>query len=136
MIKGMREGTRSRGQPVRISLKYLTPSKVRFACDTVNQAVTLRWSMPDTTLVKSFNIYRKNLNQAGESPARLNQMPLSDTLFTDSTVGNNQTYEYYVASLVKMRRAEVKSEPVEVLVADAAALRDQKKLLKLKTRFQ
>jgi hypothetical protein len=124
LIKGIREGTRNQGKSIRISVKYLTPTDVKFSYDTLKQAVSLRWSRPDTTLIKTFHILRRNCNNKGDLLSQINRTPVSDTWYIDSTAGQNQTYEYCIASIVASNRAEVKSAAIKVRIAASYTIAD------------
>ncbi len=117
VIKNVREGIRTAGKSVRISFKHLTPADVMLTYDTLKQSVRLSWARPDTGLVKGFAVFRRNCDVSGELLSKLNRNPVSDTFYFDSTGGQNQTYEYRIASLVKNSRAEIKSTGVQVRIA-------------------
>jgi hypothetical protein len=109
------EGARSPGAITRISLYNITPENVVMYYDTLRQTITLRWSNPDTALVKSYNVYRRNVRLNEKFWTPFNNSPICDTFFTDSTfilcpMGDtscgdflgleNPTYEYCVAALI------------------------------------
>ncbi len=110
-----KEGGRS--PPIRVGITQydIVPRNAALAYDTVKQTATLRWSNPDTSRVKSYNVYRRNveLNETFWTP--FNNRPVSDTIFIDSTFNlcplsggscddtlgrNNPSYEYCVAALI------------------------------------
>jgi hypothetical protein len=115
LIDNICEGVRSIGVSARISFKYIAPNNVQCAYDTLLRRVKLSWSIPDTTLVKSFNIFRKNLDQSNQGFSQINDAALVDTVFIDSTCRQNKTYEYRIASIVDSR-AEVKSEGMRIRI--------------------
>ncbi len=139
IIKNIREGTRSEGRSVRISLKGVTPAGVRFVYDTLKQTARLFWNRLDTSLVAGFNIYRKNHDAPEELLTRLNRTPAEDTLFIDSTGGQDQTYDYRITAVVKNNRAEIKSEELIVRFSTSFIVEEGRiegKMLKLKPLFQ
>ena len=113
LISGIREGVRSVGMPVRVSLKYLTPVNVAAVFDTAASAVRLSWNLPDTgELVKHFNVYRKDADEV--DAVQINRVPVTDTVFVDTTVSRDLTYEYSVVTVMVRNRGQVKSSPVPV----------------------
>jgi hypothetical protein len=124
LIKGFREGARSQGKSIRISVKYLTPMDVKFSYDTLKQSVSLCWRKPDTTLVKTFQILRRNCDSKGDLLSQINPTPVSDTCYRDSTALQHQSYEYCIASIVAGNRAEVKSAAIKVRIAASFILAD------------
>ncbi len=116
LIKNVREGARSIGVCARISFKYITPALVRCAYDTSLKAVELGWSLPDTTLVKSFNVFRKDIDQGNQAFSQINETAVADTVFVDSSCRRNKNYEYRIASIVD-GRAEVRSEGILIRTA-------------------
>jgi hypothetical protein len=77
-----------------------TPKNVRISYDTLKQIVTLNWSKADTSLVKSYNVYRRNVD-SNTVLARINTSPIVDTVYRDSTGVQDQTYEYEVVAVSK-----------------------------------
>jgi hypothetical protein len=113
---GAIEGTRSPGAKVQIVLYDITPQNVTLLYDTLKQTVTLRWSNPDTALVKTYNVYRRNINRNEAFWTPFNNSLLVDTFFIDSIFNMNPdcdftyddsigakepAYEYCVAALIK-----------------------------------
>ena len=117
LINNVREGVRSAGIPLLISMKYLTPPNLNFSYDTLQQKVCLRWGRPDMTIVRGFNVFRRCIGNNESVFSQINNVNVPDTFYTDSTGGQNQFYEYRVASVVKNGRAEVKSAGVKVHAA-------------------
>jgi hypothetical protein len=117
LIRSVREGVRSAGMPVKVCLKYLTPKNLDFTYDTLKQMVHLLWNRPDMTLVQGFAVFRRGIDGNDTVISQISNKTAIDTFYTDSTGVQNQSYEYYVATVVKNGRALVKSEKVEVLIA-------------------
>jgi hypothetical protein len=93
-----------------------TPKNVTISYDTLKQIVTLSWSKADTALVKSYNVYRRNVD-SNTVPVRINASPVADTVYSDTTGMQGTTYEYMVASVNKSTTEGVKSTVVSVKVA-------------------
>ncbi len=125
------EGTKGPGATTRIALYEIPPKNIVMAYDTLRQTVTLTWSNPDTSLVKSYNVYRRNirLNETFWTP--FNNGPIRDTFFIDSTfmlcpTGDascddptglkNPTYEYCVASLIHDIREGARSSGIPLRI--------------------
>ena len=68
--------------------------------DTMKQIVTLTWDKADTGLVKSYNIYRSNVD-SNTVAVRVNASPVVDTVYRDSTGVQGQAYTYQVKALDK-----------------------------------
>jgi sugar lactone lactonase YvrE len=117
LVKNSREGVRSAGIPLCISLKYITPVNCNYTYDTLKQIVNLKWNRPVATIIEGFSILRKITGKEEIASSQINTALLSDTFYTDSTAGQNQKYEYYVVSVVKKARAEVKGASVLVHIA-------------------
>ncbi|HMA65911.1 MAG: hypothetical protein ACM31E_01095 [Fibrobacterota bacterium] len=118
------EGAKSEGVRVRIALYPVTPDNARIVYDTLHQRVTLLWSNPDTARVKSFNIYRRNVDRNEVFWTQFNDKPIIDTFFTDSTFVlcktnnsvnddssglNESSYEYCIAALIHNVQEGVRS---------------------------
>jgi hypothetical protein len=95
-----------------------TPRGVAISYDTLKQIVTLTWSKADTSLVKSYNVYRRNVD-SNTVPVRINGSPVVDTVYRDSTGVQGTTYEYMVAAVNKSAAEGTKSAAVSVKVAGA-----------------
>jgi hypothetical protein len=76
------------------------PPSVRIRYDTAWQTISLTWKQCDTSLIKGYVVYRKNLDSMG-MPVRLTDRFLSDTMFSDSFCAEGATYSYYVACAAK-----------------------------------
>jgi hypothetical protein len=75
-----------------------TPKNVRISYDTMKEVVTLTWNKADTALVKSYNVYRRNVD-SNTVAMRINASPVVDTVYKDSTGVQGQMYEYRVAAV-------------------------------------
>jgi hypothetical protein len=95
-----------------------TPKNVSIAYDTLKQIVTLTWSKADTALVKSYNVYRRNVD-SNTVPARINTNPITDTLCHDTTGIQDQTYEYSVVAVGSNAMEGTKSAAVSVKIVAA-----------------
>jgi hypothetical protein len=124
-----REGAKSDGVRVRIALYTITPGNVDIQYDTLHQKVTLRWSNTDTARVKSFNIYRRNVDHNEVFWTPFNDKPLTGTVFTDSTfqlcqINNSvnddsaglkeSSYEYCIGALINNVREGVRTKGFSV----------------------
>jgi hypothetical protein len=95
-----------------------TPKNVRISYDTLKQIVTLMWGKADTALVKSYNVYRRNVD-SNTVAVRINTSPVVDTVYRDSTGVQDQTYEYRVAAMDKNATEGTKSAGMSVKVVGA-----------------
>jgi hypothetical protein len=100
-----------------------TPKNVRIAYDTLKQIVTLTWSKADTALVKSYNVYRRNVD-SNTVAVRINASPVVDTVYKDSTGVQGTTYEYMVAAMNKSATEGTKSAVNTVVIITAYRLSD------------
>jgi hypothetical protein len=100
-----------------------TPKNVMITYDTLKQIVTLTWTMADTALVKSYNVYRRNVD-SNTVFVRINTSPVVDTVYKDSTGLQGTTYEYMVAAVNKSTTEGTKSAAVSVKVVGAYTLID------------
>lgn len=119
------EGVRSTGVTTRIALYNVVPDNVVMIYDTVRQTATLRWSNPDTARVKSFNVYKRNVNLNEKFWTPFNNSPITDTFFIDSTFSfyqndssdrNGLIYEYCVTALVQDLREGTRSPAITLNV--------------------
>jgi fibronectin type 3 domain-containing protein len=122
LVKNIREGVRSTGIPLWISLKYISPTNLNFTYDTMKQTVHLRWNRPDMTILQGFSVFRRSIDQEGTVLSQINNALVSDTFYTDSTAAQNQTYEYRVATIANKSRAQVRSTGVLVKIAASFAM--------------
>ncbi len=99
-----------------------TPKNVTISYDTLKKIVTLTWSKADTALVKSFNVYRRNVD-SNTVAVRINASPVADTVFKDSTGVQDQTYEYRVAAVNKSVTEGTQSAAVSVTDVSAFKFR-------------
>jgi hypothetical protein len=98
-----------------------TPKNVKIAYDTLKQIVTLSWSKADTALVKSYNVYRRNVD-SNTVAVRINTSPVADTVYRDSTGVQGTTYEYLIAAVNKSATEGTKSGAVRVKVVSGFTL--------------
>jgi hypothetical protein len=103
--------------PQPIVMKYTgipVPKELRIEYDTMKQIVTLVWNTPTTgRLVQSFTVYRKHSDSASFVNIKAG---LVDTIYSDSTGVQDQTYEYRVAVVDTFTMEGVKSAGVNVTV--------------------
>ena len=76
-----------------------TIKNLAISYDTLQQRVKLSWSRPGTALVKSFNMYRREIDPATAFITQLNFFPITDTFFIDSACEQNKSYEYHVTAV-------------------------------------
>ena len=100
-----------------------TPKNVSLSYDTLKQIVTLVWSKADTALVKSYNVYRRNVD-SNTVAVRINASPVADTVYRDSTGVQGQMYEYRVAAVGKSAAEGGQSPADSAKVAGAYELVD------------
>src|SRR3989339_395325 len=74
------------------------PENLSITYDTLRQIVTLTWAKADTALVKSYNVYRRNVD-SNTILTRINASPITDTFYTDNTLSKGATYEYVITAL-------------------------------------
>ena len=116
LLDGIREGVRSEGIPIHVSVKYIKPENVRGEYDPSRECVVLHWSIPDRSLVAGFSILRRNTDMTNDAFVHTNDRMIEDTVYSDFNVRADATYEYRIASIIN-GRAEVKSEGVPVKTA-------------------
>jgi len=100
-----------------------TPKNVDINYDTLKQIVTVRWSKPDSNLVKGFTVYRRNVD-SNTVLKQINTSPITDTLYRDSAGIQDMTYEYRVAGVDKNATEGTKSAGVSVKIVGAYAIAD------------
>jgi hypothetical protein len=76
-----------------------TPQNVGIAYDTMKEIVTLTWAKNDTGLVKRYNIFRRDLDSGYGQVALNGTRMISDTIFRDSTVVQDRSYEYKIVAI-------------------------------------
>ena len=116
IIGGVREGKRSEGMPIHVCLKFIRPEIVAGVYDTLQNNIRLNWRVADATLVGGYAVLRRNTGRSGDAFVYMHRCPVEDTVYVDSTVTADMTYEYRIASIVD-GRAEIKSEGVQVKTA-------------------
>jgi hypothetical protein len=86
-------------EPIRLEFTGIpVPKNLKVSYDTLKQLVTLTWDKADTALVKSYNVYRRNVD-SNTVFTRINPAPVKDTVYRDSTGVQDQTYEYSIAAV-------------------------------------
>jgi sugar lactone lactonase YvrE len=100
-----------------------TPKNMRISYDTLKQIVTVTWSRADTALVKSYNVYRRNVD-SNTVAIRINASPVADTIYRDSNGVQGTTYEYMVAAVNKSTTEGTKSAAVSLILTGAYVLID------------
>jgi hypothetical protein len=98
-----------------------TPKGLTISYDTLKQIVTLAWTKADTALVKSYNVYRRNVD-SNTVAVRINASPVADTVYRDSTGVQGTTYEYLVAAVNRSSTEGTKSAAAGVKVVSGFAL--------------
>lgn len=97
------------------------PKKAWISYDTLNQLVTLRWSNPDTSQAKSFKVYRRYIDSTSvyyvEGYNGFMADTISDTVYIDSTVVQDQTYEYCIAAIGKNGLEGEKGSAMAITIA-------------------
>jgi fibronectin type 3 domain-containing protein len=94
---------------------------VKLSYDTLKQIVMLTWNKADTTLVKGYNVYRRNVD-SNTVLTRINTNPITDSIYRDSTGIQDQTYEYRVAAVDKNATEGPKSARVGIKMVSAFEL--------------
>jgi len=92
-----------------------TPKNVVLAYDTLKQIVNLSWNKADPALTSAYYVYRRNVD-SNTVFARINTSPVTDTLYSDSTGIQDETYEYRIACINKNTTEGTKSAGVSVKV--------------------
>jgi hypothetical protein len=100
-----------------------TPKGLTISYDTLKQIVTLTWSKADTALVKSYNVYRRNVD-SNTVAVRINASPVADTVYSDSTGVQGTTYEYMVAAVNKSATEGMKSTAIGMSISGLYQLID------------
>jgi hypothetical protein len=77
------------------------PKNLSISYDTLNQLVTLRWSRPDTALVKGVNVYRRIVGSDTAFSAKINKNLITDAIYIDSTGEQDLIYDYRIAAVRK-----------------------------------
>jgi hypothetical protein len=98
-----------------------TPTNVTISYDSLLQIATLRWSKADPRLVKSYNVYRRNVD-SNTVFARINISPVPDTVYRDTTGVQDMTYEYAVYALDSMSKEGSESAVVRATIRSSFVL--------------
>ncbi len=72
------------------------PTGLKIEYDTMKQIVTLTWDQADTSLVKGYHISRKH---SDSDFVKINTVLITDTIFSDSTAIQDQTYDYKIIAV-------------------------------------
>jgi len=99
------------------------PKNVVITYDTLKQIVTLTWAKADSSHVKGYNVYRRNVDSSAIL-ARINVSTITDTLYRDSTGIQNITYEYRVVAVSPSDMEGTKSAAVTIKTVPFFALVD------------
>lgn len=83
--------------------------------DTLMQVVRLSWRPCDPGLVSSYSVYRRNVD-SNTVPLAIGQRSVADTVYMDSAVVQDETYEYTV---VARSGVGVLSRPTDAAVVTA-----------------
>jgi len=73
-----------------------TVKNLNLEYDTLLQVVTLTWDATDPNLVKGYNVYRKH---SDSDFVKINTSLIADTTFSDSSVNQDQLYEYKITAV-------------------------------------
>jgi fibronectin type 3 domain-containing protein len=90
---------------------------VAITYDTMQQKVILSWNKPGTAIVKSFNVYRREVNPLSAFITQLNFCPVVDTFFIDSSCQQNKSYEYHITAVDSNTNEGVRSTGVTTRIA-------------------
>jgi hypothetical protein len=111
--------------PDTIVLKYTgipIPRNLQIQYDTMKQIVTLYWNTPTTgRIVQSYTVYRKRSDSASFVSIKAG---VTDTVYSDSTGVQDQTYEYRVAVVDTNATEGVKSMVDSVTIQPAFIITD------------
>ena len=89
---------------------------LKIVYDTLKQIVNLIWDKPiNGRKVKGYNIYRRNVD-SNTTIAAINLHLVTDTVYSDSTGTQDQTYEYSVAVMDTNNSEGVKSATVNIIM--------------------
>ena len=89
------------------------PTGLTLIYDTLKQIVTLNWDECDTSLVKGYNVYRK---QSDSDFVKINVSLITENTHSDSSVIQNESYEYKITAVDNGDNEGKKSEGVVVVV--------------------
>ena len=97
------------------------PTGLTLSYDTLKQIVTLTWNKCDTNLVKGYNIYRK---QSDSDFVKINPALIKENTYSDSSVVQDESYEYKITAVDNGDNEGKKSEGVVVVVVSGFELVD------------
>ena len=106
-----------------LPLAIQVPKNIQTTYDTLHQIARITWSGVDTSLVKGYNIYRKNVD-SNSVFAPINKTFLNDTVFVDSQLAPGTHYEYHVNALNPSGVEGTPSTVASVFVANAYVVID------------
>ena len=89
------------------------PTGLTLSYDTLKQIVTLSWNKADSTLVKGYNVYRK---QSDSDFVKINPALITGNTYSDSSVLQDESYEYKITAVDNGDNEGKKSEGVNVVV--------------------
>jgi hypothetical protein len=77
------------------------PQNITLSYDTMRQIVRIHWSRLDTSTVKSYNIYRNDIDADFIAEKPLNKKVLADTSYNDTIISSleGETFGYQVAAV-------------------------------------
>jgi len=94
------------------------PTGLTLEYDTMMQIVTLTWGRADTSVVASYNVYRRNVD-SNTVLVRANSSAIADTVYRDSDGVQDATYGYRVATIDQNGSEGAKSAEATVQRASA-----------------
>lgn len=97
------------------------PTGLTLSYDTLMQIVTLTWNKCDTTLVKGFNVYRKH---SDSDFVKINPALITGNTYSDSSVLQDESYEYKITAVDNGDNEGKKSEGVNVVAVSGFELVD------------
>ena len=97
------------------------PTGLTLTYDTLKQIVTLTWDKADTTLVKGYNVYRKH---SDSDFVKINPALITETTYSDSSVIQDESYEYKITAVDNGDNEGKKSEGVNVKIVSGFELAD------------
>jgi hypothetical protein len=93
------------------------PSGLKIGYDTLKQIVTLTWNKSTAgRTVRGYNVYRRNVD-SNTTIAAINLHLVADTVYSDSTGSQDQTYEYSVAVMDTNNTEGVKSTTMQICLS-------------------
>lgn len=99
------------------------PSGLSLLYDALRQIVTLAWNQADTALVSGYHLFRRNVD-SNTTFAQLIPSLVTDTMYADSAVLQDFTYEYKVKAVDKNANEGLFCEAVSVRAVSGISIRD------------